>query len=90
MSYPPRVYCFVDNNRFLQKWFMANNDKHSKRFVKNDDLFDEFKNWYELSRLKQTGQVFDTNEYVVFEIDTSKIKDIKFYCDNLFFTNGKF
>lgn len=89
-SYESRVYCFVDKNDELFSMYAGASRKQSKTFILSDKLKDELKDWYQLVQDKTTGKLFDTKEFVVFAIDTSKLKDTMFFRDNTFDIDGNF
>lgn len=45
---------------------------------------------YDLLCKKASGKLFDTHEFSLLKIDTSKLKDVIFYHDNVFELNGNF
>ena len=67
----------------MQK-YAANSWKSNKRFVaKDEDLQKVVKeHWIELVK-KEHGSLFDTKEFSILKIDTSKLNN-KFYRDNTF------
>lgn len=45
---------------------------------------------YDLLCKKASGKLFDTHEFSLLKIDTSKLKDVIFYRDNVFELDGSF
>ena len=86
-NYSPRIYCFIDRNRDLQKQYASVTGKQNKKYISNDN-FDEFLK-YVILQHKNTGVLVDTKEFAIIEIDTTKINN-KFYRDNTFEVNGSF
>ena len=86
-NYSPRIYCFIDRNRDLQKQYASVTGKQNKKYISNDN-FDEFLK-YVILQHKNAGVLVDTKEFAIIEIDTTKINN-KFYRDNTFEVNGSF
>lgn len=89
-SYSSRVYCFIDKHEQLFKDYAKSSSKQSKKFILDNDMKDELKSWYELVQEKSTGKLFDTREFAMLAIDTTKLGDVKFFRDNTFDICGSF
>jgi len=89
-SYPDRVYCFVNLPNNLHVQYAASSNKVNKKFISNDDLKKCATNMYELLCKKASGKVFNTHEFSLLKIDTSKLKNVIFYRDNMFEMYGNF
>ena len=72
------------------KDYAAVSGKRSKKFILNDKLKDEIIDFYEELQKKTDGVLFDTHEFAVLAIDTTKLEDVKFFRDNTFDINGNF
>lgn len=89
-SYPSRIYCFKVLDKDLMKKYAANSWKSNKRFaLKTEDMQKIVKDyWIELMK-KELGSVYDTKEFAILKIDTSKL-NCKFYRDNVFEYDDQF
>ena len=90
LSYPSRVYCFIDRNDELKKEFARATKKRSLKFIKSDSIKTELKDYYMKLQDKQDGQLFDSKEFVILSIDTAKLGNVRFYLDCMFNINDKF
>lgn len=89
-SYPNRVYCFVNLPNNLHVKYASNSSKVNRKFISNEDLKKCATNMYDLLCKKASGKVFNTHEFSLLKIDTSKLKDVIFYRDNMFELSGNF
>ena len=83
-NYPPRIYCFIDKNDELMKAHAQSSKKSSKRFILSSRAEDEVKDFYTEIQSKLEGKLYDTHEFAILKIDTSKI-DAPFFRDNTSF-----
>ena len=87
-SYSPRIYCFIDKSRELQKQYATVSGKQNKKFLTLDN-YDSIAN-FAILQAKKTGILVDTKEFSILEIDTTKLNNVKFYRDNTFEIDGNF
>lgn len=98
-NYSPCIYCFIDSGKSIAYRYAVNSNKQSKKFIRKEELAKNIKEFYvELEKkfkLKNdnkeyVGTLFDSKEFCLLEIDTKKLKDVKFYRDNAFEYDGDF
>lgn len=89
-NYSFRVYCFIDKHDEIMEWYAKESGKRSKKFILTGQLKYEVKHFYEKLQAKASGMLFDTHEFTVFSVDTSKLVDVVFYRDNTFYINDDF
>ena len=83
-SYSPRIYCFKVLDRDLMQKYATNSWKSNRRFiVKDEDMQKVVKEYWIKLMTKEHGSLFDTKEFSILKIDTSKLNN-KFYRDNTF------
>lgn len=89
-SYPDRVYCFVDLPDDLHMKYASSSNKVNKKFISNAELKKQAVDMYDILCSKASGKVFDTHEFSLLKIDTSRLKDVIFYRDSMFELDGTF
>lgn len=89
-NYDARIYCFTDMTGNIDKEYAKMSGKQNIVFLRKDHKFftPQVLNMLKVLSMKNDGAVIDLKKFVVLQIDTSKLVDMKFYRDNAT-TNAK-